>query len=86
MPDPAFPLRQGGPGVFVVTPQWRPGHGEQAQPSAGSGDQGMGLQSFTQSHIIHWELQGQGIPGPLPSMKANQTVKGDASRLLALSS
>ena len=79
MPDPTFPLGQGGPGVFVVTPQWRPGHGEQAQPSAGSGDQGVGSQGFTQSHIIHWELRRQGSPGPLPSMKANQAVKGDAS-------
>ena len=45
----------------------------------GQGTEAWG-RSFTQSHIIHWELRGQGSPGPLPSMKANQTVKWDASR------
>lgn len=76
MPDPTFPLGQGGPGVLMVTPHWRPGRGEHSPQ--GQGTEAWG-RSFTQSHIIHWELRGQGSPGPLPSMKANQTVKWDAS-------
>ena len=51
---------------------------EHSRPQ-GQGTEAWG-RSFTQSHIIHWELRGQGSPGPLPSMKANQTVKWDASR------
>lgn len=62
---------------------WSPPSGGLAVESKhslqGQGTEAWG-RSFTQSHIIHWELRGQGSPGPLPSMKANQTVKWDASR------
>lgn len=84
MPDLTFPLGQRGPGVLMVTPQWRPGHGELAQPSAGSGDRGMGSQFHSESHHT-LGTSGTGEPWATPLYEGKPNCEMGRQHVLALS-